>query len=127
MGPDRDAVLELLNQVVDPCSVAAGLPAGLVDMGLVVDVDVTGPELERTVEVVLTITEPGCLMAVPFVERAREVLSTAEGVASVDVSVDLHRMWTPEDMSADYQAALADKRANSRLALPLTVVSPTSR
>jgi hypothetical protein len=38
----RLEVLSAINQVVDPCSVGIGVPIGVVDMGLVESVNLTG-------------------------------------------------------------------------------------
>jgi metal-sulfur cluster biosynthetic enzyme len=102
------AVRAALNEIIDPCSRAAGEPAGLVDMGLVRRVEVQGAR----VEVTLALTEPTCLMGFPFVRSARERLSALPGVEQVDVSLDPSFEWTPADLSPAYAARLARRRAS---------------
>lgn len=116
-------VLEILEEIVDPCSTAAGVPAGLVSMGLVRSVRLPAPATKGTLRVTLTMTEPGCLMAAIFAENARERLAPlagAEGfhdVTGIAVELDLARVWEPDDMAPEYRRRLAAAR-NRRL--PLT-------
>lgn len=75
----RQAEIErLLNEIIDPCSVGAGVPIGLVDMGVVESVEVTGD----AVEVRLLPTFPGCMYTAVFageiVRRLRALDWTGE-------------------------------------------------
>jgi metal-sulfur cluster biosynthetic enzyme len=81
-------VRDLLNTIVDPCSVAAGAPAGLADMGLVRTVEVD----DHTVSVRIGLTEPGCMMGASFVVRARELLAAQPGVEAVTVELYERRL-----------------------------------
>ena len=103
----EDAVRAALNEIIDPCSRAAGEPAGLVDMGLVRRVEVHGAR----VEVTLALTEPTCLMGFPFVRSARDRLAELPGVEHVDVSLDPSFEWTSAELSPAYAARLARRRA----------------
>ena len=62
----RAAVMACLEKIVDPCSVASGVPAGLVSMGLVGPVEIKEGRAGAKVHVTLYITEPGCLMGSLF-------------------------------------------------------------
>ncbi|MEU3618028.1 iron-sulfur cluster assembly protein [Streptomyces sp. NPDC006872] len=107
-------VRELLNNVIDPCSAAAGAPAGLDDMGLVRAVDIEpGPDGVR-VRVALAITEPGCLMGLPFQATAYEQLLGLDGVARVDVTLDPDVEWSEADLSPEYARRLAEVRSSRR-------------
>jgi len=108
----RRALLRLINEVVDPCSIVAGAPAGLVDFGLV-----RGVDLERTdagtwnVCVRLMLTEPGCMMGGPFAVRVRDKLASLPAVASLEVRIESVGMWSEASMRKEYAAKLADARA----------------
>ena len=110
MIAERD-VRAALNEIVDPCSAAAGEPAGLADMGLVRRIEIRGAH----VDVVLALTEPTCLMGFPFVRSARERVSALPGVEAVEVSLDPDFEWTPSEMRPEYAERLARRRrANAR-------------
>jgi metal-sulfur cluster biosynthetic enzyme len=109
-------VLTILEEIVDPCSTAAGVPAGLVSMGLVRSIRLPSPAAAGPLRVTLTMTEPGCLMAAIFAENARERLAPlvdAHGfhdVTAVDVGVDTTQVWEPDDMAPEYRRRLTDAR-----------------
>ena len=108
---DEARVWTTLNTIVDPCSRAAGAPAGIAEMGLV-----------RQLEVHHSpggVTEPGCLMGAAFVNDARLRLRALPGVAEVHVSMDHAFDWTPADMSPAYQARLEQLRQRRRAAVGL--------
>jgi metal-sulfur cluster biosynthetic enzyme len=96
-----------LDAIIDPCSAVAGVPAGLVSMGLVRDlrVDPTG-EISLTIGV----TEPTCLMGWPFAREAEERLGRLPGVRHVSVKLDNATPWTPDDMSPAYSRRLRAAR-----------------
>jgi metal-sulfur cluster biosynthetic enzyme len=108
----RDEVTEKLEAIIDPCSKAAGAPAGLISMGMVGDIDITQRPDGPHVAVTLYITEPGCLMASLFQMTATRELSRLAGVHSVDVQVDYGHIWGPEQMTPAYRARLDAYRAD---------------
>ena len=99
---DRE-VMAALAQVIDPCSVASGIPLSLVDMGLVHSWRV---DEQGELQVTLRVTSAGCMMAPTLVSAARAALARIEGIDSVVVSVDVSILWTPEMMSEDAKFAL---------------------
>ena len=108
----RRALLKLINEVVDPCSIVAGAPAGLVDFGLVRGVDLQRADAGTwNVCVRLMLTEPGCIMGGPFAVRVRDKLASLPAVASLDVRIESVGMWSEASMSKDYATKLADARA----------------
>ena len=106
-----------LNTIVDPCSVAAGAPAGLVDMGLVRGLEVDDTPGGCTIRLTIGLTEPGCMVGASFVSRARELLSELPGVARVDVSLEHDCDWSPRDLDPDYATRLRAARALRRAAI----------
>lgn len=113
-------VRDILNQIMDPCSVTAGVPAGLCDLGLVSDVTVTGTEQDQRVRVTVGTTEPGCLMIGSFATEARERLLGRPGVTAVDLTLDEGFHWTEDHMTPAYRTRLAERRgAAGRRLLPL--------
>jgi metal-sulfur cluster biosynthetic enzyme len=78
-----------LDRIKDPCSVASGRPAGLVEMGLVLGWEIEG----RTLSVTFCVTFPGCTMAPHFTEAAREALAGFPEFDRVEVCVDTDHVW----------------------------------
>jgi metal-sulfur cluster biosynthetic enzyme len=99
-----------LEKIVDPCSVASGVPAGLVSMGLVGPVEVEHGPAGAKIRVILYITEPGCLMGSIFELTARRVLKELPGIAEAEVAVDYTHVWGPEQMAPSYREHLAHVR-----------------
>jgi metal-sulfur cluster biosynthetic enzyme len=113
-----DALVErlhaALDEVHDPCSVVAGVPAGLVEMGLVRALEVRDGPGGATVRVAIGVTEPTCLMGPSFVSGARDRLRAVPGVARVEVTLSDDPDWTPLDMSPAYRARLSEHRRSRR-------------
>jgi metal-sulfur cluster biosynthetic enzyme len=107
-------VRSALDEVRDPCSVAAGVPAGLVEMGLVRSLDVTDDADGATVRVAIGVTEPTCLMGPSFASGARERLLRVPGVARVVVQLSDDPGWSPLDMTPGYRTKLAEHRRTRR-------------
>jgi metal-sulfur cluster biosynthetic enzyme len=107
----RASVMACLEGIVDPCSVASGVPAGLVSMGLVGAVAVQEGLAGARVCVTLYITEPGCLMGSLFEPTARRALKDLPGVAEAEVAMDYDHVWGPEHMAPAYREHLAQVRA----------------
>jgi metal-sulfur cluster biosynthetic enzyme len=117
-----------LNAIVDPCSVAAGLPAGLLDMGLVREVDIVeDANGGARVSVVIAVTEYGCLMGAPFAQMACERLLQLPGVKDVDVKLDAKFDWSTADMDPKYQAALVEHRKHRRREVLVKIVQRDQR
>lgn len=117
MLPDPDTVAAALDAVCDPCSVAAGAPLSLRDMGLLRGCVVDG----ATVRVTLGVTGPGCTFAGHLLAAAREAVRAVPGVREVDVRLDTAFVWDPSLLAPPAAAALAERRSRT---LALTEVRP---
>jgi metal-sulfur cluster biosynthetic enzyme len=106
-----------LDAVVDPCSVVAGAPAGLVQMGLVRALELSEGDAGATIRLRIGVTEPGCLMGASFAAQARAQLERLDGVARVEIELDHANDWMPSDIDRDYQRRLDAVRAARRAAL----------
>jgi metal-sulfur cluster biosynthetic enzyme len=106
-----------LDAVVDPCSVVAGAPAGLVQMGLVRALELSEGDAGATIRLRIGVTEPGCLMGASFAAQARAQLERLDGVARVEIELDHANDWMPSDIDRDYQRRLDTVRAARRAAL----------
>jgi metal-sulfur cluster biosynthetic enzyme len=106
-----------LDDVRDPCSEVAGVPAGLFEMGLVRSLEVEATPDGAVVRVAIRVTEPTCLMGPSLAVGARERLAKLPGVARVEVTLSDDNNWMPSEMSADYRARLEEHRAAQRGAI----------
>jgi metal-sulfur cluster biosynthetic enzyme len=93
---------EALRRVVDPCSIATGVPVDVLDMGLVSDLRLEG----GTAYVELIVTSPLCTQIGLIIERVQDVLKDVDGVGSVEVSVDARAQWWPGMMAASARERL---------------------
>ena len=88
----KDEVLEVLRQVEDP-----ELGMDIVDLGLLYDVEVSGPR----VKVIYSLTSMGC-PAGPLIEQDIErVVHEIPEVEAVETELTFDPPWTPEKMSDD--------------------------
>lgn len=100
MTVEHERILERLDEVKDPCSVTAGEPMGLAEMGLVKSTDVSD---DGDVSLVLRLTSPFCEMIGFLTSQAEEKVGGLPGVRSVRVATDSGFDWSPEDMSPEMQ------------------------
>jgi metal-sulfur cluster biosynthetic enzyme len=128
-SPDvtEEVIRAAINTIVDPCSRAAGAPAGLNDMGLIRKLDIWPTDTGVGVHVVIGVTEYGCLLGPAFATQVERVVGSVPGVEHLTVDLDAAFDWLPEDMSPAYQAMLASRRQAGRAHfLPTPVVAPSN-
>ncbi|AIO36325.1 hypothetical protein DM39_4234 [Burkholderia cenocepacia] len=101
--PDIARIQAMLDQVVDPCSIATGLPISLTDMGMVKKV--TQNE-DGVVQVELRLTSPVCWQAANIIAQVEQVVARVPGVSKAICIVDPTSEWTPEMMAAGCRAEL---------------------
>jgi metal-sulfur cluster biosynthetic enzyme len=111
-APDREALIEALNEVYDPCCADRGI--SIVDMGVVDAVHVEGGH----VRVDLLPTTGWCPFIVTMSDAIPDRLRRLEGVQTVDVNVVWDPMWTPDRLS---------ESARAKLAMPLDELEPYRR
>ena len=119
-GADWDQrVAAALVDVVDPCSLAAGAPLSLVDMGLV-----RGSAYDAatgTLVVRLSVTGPGCTFFGAYSEAARSAVGRLPGVRHAEVVLDTETVWHPGHLTEAGARSLADRRERT---LQLSQVRP---
>ena len=95
-----------LGRVHDPCSLAAGSPVSITDLGLVTGWSADG----ETLRVSIAATGPGCTFLGKIADAARAELLTLRGVREVRVDLDTEFIWDPGRISPAARAALARRR-----------------
>jgi metal-sulfur cluster biosynthetic enzyme len=91
-------VHEALREVIDP-----ELGLDFVELGLIYDVTVDD---DGVVEVLYTLTSPGCPIGPQVSEQIEEFVGELEGVTAVRPTLTFSPPWTPERMSEDAKFAL---------------------
>jgi metal-sulfur cluster biosynthetic enzyme len=99
---DLQAVTTALGTVVDPCSIATGVPINLIDMGMIQDIRIVG---ER-VCITLRLTSPLCLQVGDIVREVERRVGEVAGVSIVECDIDPAGEWLPTMMDARAQARL---------------------
>ena len=108
-APDRDAIVDALRDVYDPCCADRGV--SIVDMGVVEDVRVDGAH----VDVDLVLTSGWCPFVTSMSDAIPARLRRMDGVETVDVKVVWDPVWTMDRLSAS---------AREKLVMPLDELRP---
>jgi metal-sulfur cluster biosynthetic enzyme len=96
-APEKDDVMEALENVIDP-----ELGLDFVSLGLVYDVDVEGGDVYIT----YTLTTPACPIGPQVSAQMEEFVSEIDGVERVFPKMTFSPPWSPEMMSEDAKFAL---------------------
>jgi metal-sulfur cluster biosynthetic enzyme len=91
--PTAEELREVLKAVQDP-----ELHMGIVDLGLVYNVDIDD---EGLVTIDLTLTSPGCPIGPMIQGQAYHLLTQLEGVEDVEVNLVWDPPWDPRTMASD--------------------------
>lgn len=98
-------VLAGLGRVVDPCSIATGVPIDIIDMGLVRGIDID----RGHVTVTLQLTSPICWQVANILEAVESNMKLA-GATEVTCVVDPASEWLPDMIAERSRARLRDIR-----------------
>lgn len=103
-------VRRALDRVVDPCSIATGVPITIADMGLVqaIEIDV------GRVTITLGLTSPVCFQVQNILGGVKNAVGALPGVTSVECEVDPTAEWMPDMMAPSAQRALRRVRPLDR-------------
>lgn len=88
---DEKQVEKNLKNVIDP-----ELDINIVDLGLIYEIDV---DEENNVEILMTLTTPGCPLHSVFDELVKKEVNKIEEISDIDVELTFEPRWSPEEMS----------------------------
>lgn len=88
----QDEIIEKLKRCLDP-----ELGVNIVDLGLVYGVNIEGSK----VNVLMTLTTPGCPLDSYFVKDITGKLKTIKGISDVSVELTFEPPWNTEKMSEE--------------------------
>ena len=89
---DERQVIEKLRNCIDP-----ELGINIVDLGLIYSVGID----DSRVNVLMTLTTPGCPLDSYFVRDITDKLKTLKGVKDVFVELTFEPPWSPAEMSTE--------------------------
>lgn len=96
-APDPEVIWDRLKEVYDP-----EIPVNIVDLGLVYSMDVEPFEAGGyRVNVLMTLTAPGCGMGPAIAEDARSKIVLVPGVSSADVRLVWEPPWNQSMISEE--------------------------
>lgn len=92
-APSKQEVIEALRPIHDP-----EIRIGIVDLGLVYDVDVNE---DGVVKVKMTLTTPACPYGEMLIAMVHRELEELPGVTKVEVILVWDPPWDPKEMCSD--------------------------
>lgn len=92
MSVSQDRVLEKLRYCLDP-----ELGINIVDLGLIYAINIDGAR----VNILMTLTNPGCPLDSYFVRDITSKLKTIKEVKNVSVELTFEPPWNPSKMSVE--------------------------
>ena len=97
----RNNVVEVLKQCNDP-----ELPIDLWNLGLIYDLKINEKDEKFSVDIVMSLTTPGCTMGQYMIEDIKSKMSSIESISRVDVELTFDPPWSPEMMTEEGKVKL---------------------
>lgn len=97
---EESTIWEALRSVYDP-----EIPVNIVDLGLIYECTLGGPDASE-VNVVMTLTAPGCGMGPVLVEDIKQRLSKVPNLKQIEVELVFDPPWSRDMMSEEAQLEL---------------------
>lgn len=107
----RHEIERILDEIVDPCSAAAGTTIGLVEMGLIDTLDIG----DDSVTVGLLPTFPGCIYSGVFASEITRRLKALAWYSDISVVISAgDAIWDEDRMSVGARERLDAARISNR-------------
>ncbi len=91
-------IIAALKTVYDP-----EIPSDIYEIGLIYRIDIDD---NRMVDIIMTVTAPGCPVAGDMPGWVENAVGAVEGVSGVKVEMTFDPPWTPDRLSEEAQIAL---------------------
>jgi len=91
-------IIAALKTIYDP-----EIPSDIYEIGLIYRIDIDD---NRMVDIVMTVTAPGCPVAGEMPGWVENAVGVVEGVSGVKVEMTFDPPWTPDRLSEEAQVAL---------------------
>jgi len=99
----EEAIYAVLKSIFDP-----EIPVNIVDLGLIYGVMIEGDQ----VEVLMTLTVPGCPMGAYIAREVEEKIKGIEGVRGVKVDITFDPPWSVDRMTEEGKNVLRGMGVN---------------
>ncbi len=93
-APSKEKIIEVLKPISDP-----EIQIGVIDLGLVYDIDVSE---DGVVKIKMTLTTPACPYGEMLLTMVHREIERLEGVTKVEVILVWDPPWDPKEMCSDY-------------------------
>jgi metal-sulfur cluster biosynthetic enzyme len=90
----RDKVIEVLKNCFDP-----EIPIDLWNLGLIYDIKLYDDDKKVNVDILMSLTTPGCSMGSSMAEDIKKQLSEIKTINTVKVEVTFDPPWNPKMMT----------------------------
>ena len=100
-GDITQQVWDQLKTCYDP-----EIPVNIVELGLIYDLNILGPEEDKKVEIQMTLTAPGCGMGPVIAEEVDRKINGIIGVKEVKVDLVWEPTWNRDMMSEEAKLEL---------------------
>lgn len=103
MKISQQDVIDVLKQCNDP-----EIPVNIYDLGLIYNIDISENQDNKTsnVNIMMSLTTPGCPMSGSIANEVREKLEALPGVKQASVEITFDPPWNTSMMSEEAQANL---------------------
>lgn len=96
--PRMQRIIEVLREVYDP-----EIPVNIYDLGLVYSIDI---DEDNSVNIIMTLTAPGCPVADMIVQNVYENVTAVEGIKEANIELTFDPPWDKSMMSEEAKLEL---------------------
>ena len=97
----KKKVVDILKKCNDP-----ELPIDLWNLGLIYDLNINENENNFDVDIIMSLTTPGCTMGQYMMDDMKMKLTTIENIGNIDIELTFDPPWNPEMMTEDGKVKL---------------------
>ena len=97
----RNNVIDVLKQCNDP-----ELPIDLWNLGLIYDLNINEKDDKFAVDIIMSLTTPGCTMGQYMIEDIKNKMASIEEISNVNVELTLDPPWNPKMMTEEGKVKL---------------------
>ncbi|RPG99653.1 MAG: DUF59 domain-containing protein [Candidatus Pelagibacter sp. TMED118] len=97
----KNNVINVLKQCNDP-----ELPIDLWNLGLIYDLKIKEQDKKFVVDIIMSLTTPGCTMGQYMIEDIKNKMASIETVSSVNVELTFDPPWNPKMMTEEGKVKL---------------------
>lgn len=97
----RNNVIDVLKKCNDP-----ELPIDLWNLGLIYDLNINEKDDKFAVDIIMSLTTPGCTMGQYMIEDIKNKMASIEEISNVNVELTFDPPWNPKMMTEEGKVKL---------------------